>query len=633
MTALTLFTLGTPHGRWPDIATQVLGSAAGGRLLDPAVSRWHEQVAGALAADGAPVVELEALARLEFAPAQLESLRALRGDDAAPWGGLDTRACWTAERLADGFPEARFLIWVESPAQVLAHWLQAGGQGDPQRVLKAWEAAAQRIVRLVQKHLARCLVVLADEAQRHPAALRQRVARWSGVELRIGPAAVTIAADSLGSLLARGLAAEDAASTRAFSALYASCVPLVEGSEAQPEAVDAVACVEGYHRLLRAAAASQAFETRLQSLIRDQDRSRQDMQAVREALETERGAHRRAVQEQELLLVQLHQVQEELERYYLAWRQLDSGAGVGASGATALQVDAVEIGLERDTPPHCEIGVVLRGVRAGGRLLPHVEARLVEHHGRPGLALFETVGQPTPLMAWRAGASEGERAYMLLVPADEVAREVLQSLGSGDWQFVTGVATAVAAALADTDAALAGRWRIAATRLRQQLAGLPDRLRFDGVEVAAGENGALEASFEQLSFGSTRCPHLRLRWSPRRADGAALELLAPSSPDEPPVLTAWPVDAQGGWARSWTLPVTDAIFWRTLGRHDRELLLGLLDALPAVAHRAQALDRGDAGAGGGLIAAASQPLRLAHRALHGSRLRRVLRALRGRVGV
>lgn len=608
MTALTLFTLGTPHGSWPAFATQVLGTAAGGRLVDPAVSRWHEQVVGAAALDNATAEGLAALARLEIAPAQLDALQALQAGGGQAWGGIDALACWTAERLAERFPEARFLVWVESPAQMLAQWLASGGQGDPQRLLKAWEAAAQRIARLVHKHLTRCLVVLADEAQRHPAALQQRLSRWMGVDLGAGPArTATTAPDPLGTLLAAGLAAGDAASVRAFSGLYASCIPLADGTDAGAalHAVDTAACVEAYRRLVREASTSEALDARLKTLT----------------------------QEYDLLLVQLHQVQEELERYYLAWQELDAGAAAAADGVAPLRIERVELGSERDTPPHRELGFVLHGVQAGDRLLQRVEARLVEHHGRPGLAFFESEGVPTPLMAWRAEGSEGERAYMLLVPTDEAARRVLQGLGTGDWQFVEGVAAAIARALEAADAAPAARWRVVATRLRRQLAELPERLRFDGLEVVAAKAGVLDADFEQVSFGSRRVARLRLRWRPQATDGTALELLAPEAPGEAPALAAWPVDEGGAWCARWPVPSGSAgQGWRALGRTDRELLLGLLDALPAVAHRAKALGLVDAGAADSLAEAASRPLRLAHRALHGTRLRRVVRALRGRLG-
>jgi hypothetical protein len=180
---------------------------------------------------------------------------------------------------------------------------------------------------------------------------------------------------------------------------------------------------------------------------------------------------------------------------------------------------------------------------------------------------------------------------------------------------------------------------VVATRLQQQLASLPARLRYDELTVAAADvAGALDASFERVGFGARRQQRMRVRWWPQAAGGPEVQLLAPEARGEMPLLAQWPVDEHGAWSPSWSLPLGDAPpalrerAWRTMGPADRELLLGLLDALPAVAERARALRLPDGPNGAGLEATASRPLRMAQRALHGSRLRRVVRALRGRVG-
>jgi hypothetical protein len=64
-----------------------------------------------------------------------------------------------------------------------------------------------------------------------------------------------------------------------------------------------------------------------------------------------------------------------------------------------------------------------------------------------------------------------------------------------------------------------------------------------------------------------------------------------------------------------------------MGHDDRAMLLAVLDALPAAAQQADPAIRER------LSAAAAWPLRVALRAVHGSRLRRVWRAVRGDVVV
>ncbi len=658
MNASNLFTLGTPCGGWPQLAQSLAGPMANVGSPDP--------------------VE--------------------------------------AERLAAQSGDARFLIWVESPAQALAHWLAQGGEGDPAHVLALWLSVAKQIERLVQRHLPRCLVVMAEEARAQPREFTSALSRWLG--LKPGDTTATqpttpedsVAPDPLATLLTERLAAQDAACMRAFSSLYASCVALVEGEPAPACAAqtNAAAAVGSYrellhqvketaalradlaktqrelqssqqqHENLQAAqqAAAQESELLLRQLHQVQEelersylqhqasatgaatnqktaqdkidaeaaRSRQAEQAASTAraastsqLEELRTQQQATAQENELLLLQLHQVQEELEQYYLAWRELSTKV-VAPVGAARFEVGRVEIGAERDSPPHRELCFVLHQVQAGGRKLPHAHARLVEHHGRPGIAFFEADGTGPALAAWRPNGHEGEHGYMLLVPADEAARPLLQHMGRADWDFTEAVASTIERALQESPTAAPARWQAVAARLRQQLAELPTRLRYDSLDVApaADAKGALDCKFGNLSFGRRRTDAIRVRWWPQRAGGAALELLAPESDAEAPPLAAWPVDDKGVSQSAWPLPLGDepaaqrAQAWRALGPTDREMLLGLLDALPAAAERAQPHVEGLAPTA--LVAAAQQPLRVARAAIHGTRLRRTWRALRGRIG-
>ena len=661
---------------------------------------------------------------------------------AGPMANVCSLDAAQAERLTAQSEDARFLIWVESPAQALAHWLEQGGQGDAAHVLALWLTAAKQIERLVQLHLPRCLVVLAEEARAQPREFASLLKRWLGLKLdnsTVAPAtppAASAAPDPLATLLTERVAAQNAACMRAFSGLYASCVALVEGEPTAGSAaqINPVAAISNYQELSRRAAGTVALREHLAQAEKDLETSRQDHQAlaaelakyrqaadaardasvaqiedlhaekraatqenellllqlhqVQEELErhylehkasaaataatnqkaaqekigaeaassrqaeqaasTARAAsasqleelrtqQQAAAQENELLLLQLHQVQEELEHYYLAWRELSTKV-VATAGTSRFEVGRVEIGTERDSPPHRELCLVLHQVQAGGRKLPQVHARLVEHHGRPGIAFFEADGTEPALAAWRPNGHEGERGYMLLVPADEAARPLLQHMGRADWDFTEAVAATIERALQESPTAASARWQVVAARLRQQLAELPTRLRYDSLDVApaADAQGALDCKFGNLSFGRRRTDAVRVRWWPQRAGGAALELLAPESDSEAPSWAAWPMDDSGAPQPAWHLPLGDAApalrkqAWRALGTTDREMLLGLLDALPAAAERAQPHAEGLAPSA--LVAAAQQPLRIARAAIHGTRLRRTWRALRGRIG-
>jgi hypothetical protein len=411
--------------------------------------------------------------------------------------------------------------------------------------------------------------------------------------------------------------------------------------------------------LQHAHATAGAEVVKLQSVHRaacaDRDAARQDAQKAQRDLETLERSHREALtardtaamerdaareetrghmRENELMLMQLHQAQEELEHCYLAHRDLQAAASASGEPLNTIMVERLEVLAARDTLPHRELVLVLHGVKAPDRSLRRIDIRLVEHHGRPGLAFFQSDDEHHPLMAWDPTGVEYERAYVLLVPADDPSNRLLQRLGTADWRFIQGVASHVASSLDD---AVASRWRVVALRLRQQLKDLPERFRFDSVDVTsdASAQGALLVTFGNAAFGARQTTSLRLRWWPRRSGGeSAIDLLLPDS-DDLPLFRSWPVKEDGDWRDAWSLPLSGARpaslehRWRAIPRMDRDLLLGLLDALPAAAHQAVqsgVVNSHDAKA---LIAAASRPLRTVHRLMHGTRLRRVMRALGG----
>lgn len=627
MTSTVLFTLGTPFGSWLPLANALHGSAAGG-------------------------VELR----------------------------LEPQGCWTLEALAAQFPQANFLIFVESPSHALGEWLTQNAAEDAATALERWCDAVRRILRHVQRHLPRCVLVDAGEARRHGAALAALCSERFGF-VPAGSAPVGSAPDALAAAVGAVLAAADGRAGALYAELHASCVPLCDddadsmtvgaahGIEAH-EALDGWRALQSGRRALHEKLEQHRLVLReheeratAEAVAARQDNARlqADVAELRQALQVahgEAGTLRQQVgnvavlqqqctqsqceadaakREADLLLLQLHQVQEELEHYYLAWRELQDQSPP-PSAAVTKNVEQVVLGTERLKPPHRELGLTLQSVRAGGRVLGRVDARLVEHHGRPGVALFAAEGQPTPLMAWQPSGREEGRDYLLLVPADAPAAQRLQSMGRGDWELLLQLVDATVAVLEHMQSETARRWQVVAERLRRQLAALPARLRYDRIEAApaADAPGAIDASFAPVSFGSREMAELRLRWWPRPADGGALELLLGADAATPP-LAHWPVEADGRWAPLWRLPLGELArserehAWRALGAEDRALLLGVLDALPAVAQRASAALGAAVGDASELRAAAALPLRTAQRALHGSRGRRVWRALRGRI--
>lgn len=332
--------------------------------------------------------------------------------------------------------------------------------------------------------------------------------------------------------------------------------------------------------------------------------------------------------EQRTMLRHLHEQQDQVDR---AARERSRIAALASPlRADHLVVQALEIGAERDQPPHRELGVVLLDVQAPDRRLARVACRLVEHHGRAGLALLHAPGAEPPMRAWTPSGQEEGRDFVLLIPEDDDGRRRLEALGTGDCLFVEALVSHIEVALAD-DRVHGPRWRPVVQQLRELLWRQRPRWRYDRLDVRAVDGGHL-LGFREVLCGGFRARRVELMWRPGGRGAAAL--MRPSDAADPPLLVAWPRGDDGQSLASFVLPLDDATpaserlaRWRALPRADRELLLAMLQALAGMASGQPPPDGVDAGAWQALPGLLKAALRLQY----GGRLRRTVDAARGRI--
>lgn len=598
-----LFTLGTPGGCWPAWARSLLQTApAGSRLLLPAFSAWHDALD--LPKQGpAPSVSDACRAKLDsLIPADA---------DAAPWGGLDSRACWSLDALAQRFPSASFLVFVERPAIGLARALAEHTDLDPNLWLASWREGARRILRHHQRQPRRSILVDTQEAHDAPASLLAVLRTQLGAAAApAGPCEPPTDGDVLALALSEALTLGDADAQTILEELVTACQPLSEldpvryGKDAPRIAAERA--LHRFHELLQAASSAQeeleslhlkfrateelAAEqsARVKALSASLEDAKSHLGPRQSELDAARSQAEAASQESELLLLQLHQVQEELEHYYLECRKIQGaakGAGADTGRWSALgfkgSISEARPTLERDTPPHREVTFEVTGVKTGTRELAECTVRLVEHHGHPGLVLFANPEGPQLLERWTESGREGDRPYLLLVPSDLQSRTVLESLSTDDWLILQALALKMEGSLEEAGSQLATRWRAVARRLREQLLELPRRFRFQAVVAEFDETqGRVVLEFRGVHCGVRQVERLTLHWC-LHGPQAGFSLLR--DPDGGVPLTSWPCGDDGSTPERLTFllgPRTDEQSrrqqWLSLGLPDRDFLLAML---------------------------------------------------------
>lgn len=345
--------------------------------------------------------------------------------------------------------------------------------------------------------------------------------------------------------------------------------------------------------------AQEAMSTERDALRRELDavkgqnheQARQLRESLDEAQAESRAAAAAARQEADNLLESLHEAHEQLSRYYLDARALRSVPAVLAHGnGPIIGATGVHLAGEHVEGRHLHLDLQLRDVHFDRRRSPDARLRLVEHLGRPGLALFSASPAARWLSSWETSGQEGETEYMLIVPGDAAGQAALARLGRTDWQVVADLSGLV---LRGTLEGGSARWAIVARRLCRELAAIPVRLRYDQLDVEH-EGSVVRARFSKVMFGALEWPSVTVQWTPVGASGR-LELLAGADDTFLP-LARWPADTSADTATDrWNIPVGAGITgrnkrhaWSALPEVDRKFLFALLDALPAVEGRAPA---------------------------------------------
>lgn len=316
-----------------------------------------------------------------------------------------------------------------------------------------------------------------------------------------------------------------------------------------------------------------------------------------------------ADQENEALLTQLHQVQEELERYYLRNKALDAASTQASQRLRRLwshQPDGIDFeSVQVQAVPGPE-GAQLRcratQVAVSDKAWDALEFMAHIHKGALAFSFTRGQGLPEVLTRWPRSAAMADRITVTVGPeaVDEEGNSLLKEISTSDWDLLRGLPKLLAQGLQQIkgplpqDASVHQTWLDAARATlpalqRQPMALRVDTLRLMANRVVAGRE-YLVLRAEQLSLAHQRFAALDFRLGcnigPKGEFGqnARLEFFQGSAPG-----------TFDHWAPNVKDPAgdrLDLVFvfptsmnlkdWSALSVNDRGLVLLLVDQLPTL---------------------------------------------------
>ncbi len=242
----------------------------------------------------------------------------------------------------------------------------------------------------------------------------------------------------------------------------------------------------------------------------------------------------KAQEKQAMLLRELREAFREAELYFENWKK-----AVTSRFEVILKVDSLSRGNLVDHGNHRHIDYIFHGVHLLGRSWQNLRLRLVRHHGRPGIAIFQSETQP--LYSWEPTGDENGSKFMLFVPSDHHTGDFLVRATSSDILMIRDCVSTILSDLnvnglptgAITD------WSCVAETLITQIGEIPERLHYDHVKTK-WEKGTLDLQVINTYFRWEFYSSIRFTW-----DVESGQVTLHMGGDCRPLLGAWPTDNKG----------------------------------------------------------------------------------------
>jgi hypothetical protein len=326
-----------------------------------------------------------------------------------------------------------------------------------------------------------------------------------------------------------------------------------------------------------------------------------ELEKVKKQLEeTNTSLLKEAEQENELLLLQLHQVQEELEHYFLQYQNLRNELDEAEAKVAGLYkkhpylADYADVSVSPiEGAPQQGLAWQFNNLTLAGRKF---EALKIETHLQQGMASLLLQKADKLLLRWPPAGN----ADVLQIEGDNPAASPwLAQLGNSDWLFIKALIKLLRENLGREPASLvpgldASVWIGGLDALQQALDAMQPILRFDRVrlkhEQVNPDYEHLWLQLENLGFGNAQLPDFEFRLSCAHVSpgnfGEFPKLEFPESTSQG-ILDSWFKEADDEVGPRLELRYSvehgpDHSVWTKLSAHDQSLVTALGDSLTPI---------------------------------------------------
>lgn len=589
---------------WPKLATNKKDR------MD--ITEWHEHIASVVE-DGMPRSSpLESPGKIWE---QLASSFFIENITVPLWGWQDFRSAWLLDFWLHFENRICFLLVCVSPEHLVARMLEdkTSPELSPEAAINFWTAYHQTLLRFHHNNPTRSLMVDARELVSHPALITDLCNRCWNLSLSLPSDIIPFSLPSpLASYLGAQFCHDFSEAQRLQQELRASITHPEEGI--CDSLYDSEKIVADFRQLTaRAAAGDQLTEAKATIARLTQDTEKLNARLVQMKKDKEdKEIHSsraeqtscEAVQEKELLLLQLHQIQEELEQVFLKNQEMQQELAKEQNRHQRLLRSYPEIytyaSLEA---PDLTQGVGplnwrIRQLDAGFRTFSLIELQSFLEGEAIMLAFQGGIEKPSPFLRWPApGESTVKISSLKALSGDSTYSEMLKNLASDDWRLIRVLVHCLTQAgtfqQVHQRQTILQMWMNGLKQLTDDLESLACVLRYDRILLKEEEEvphyACLWIRLEHISFGKKFWPEWEFRLSSADPAGGIDQnprVEFPENYGQTP-LTSWFEESENHNGSKLELrfakpEAMDLDVWNRLAKEDQLLISALLERLPSM---------------------------------------------------